>query len=244
MTKAMVLRRSTLVVAVKDHIWTTELGAYTYKYLVKYRKSLGEGVIRKIRFTPRPSEFKKKKRKSAEYEPETVKLPKKDEKKIRELLSEIEDEKARGIMEKFLVEKFRYERWMKKRGATPCEKCGILVEKGRTFCFFCQLELEEKSREKAAQVIRDKPWITFKEASKKIIPLSADAFAGERQRVMNALYREIVDGIDAKDPEMKPELKGRIITYAMMKTGRKPAELKDDVLVKEIPGFMYGYYKC
>lgn len=243
-TMAESIKSGVLFVATKDHIWAAELSNFTLKFTERFNRLLGREMVRKIRFAPKPTLFvKDKKKKKSEYDPQSAELSKKDEKKVQEWTKDLKDEKARALVQKLLAEKFKYESWMKKHGAAQCFKCGVLIEKGRSFCFFCTLEMEENNVKLLGEAIEETPWITFQEAAQKITPLSFSVFRDVKDRIVNALHKEIVGLMETAGKSRERETKSKIVTLAMMKAEKKPAELKDEVLIENLSPFMYEYYK-
>lgn len=243
-TRAESLKGGTLTVAALDHIWASELGSFSYQYMEKYRRLMKREVVKSIRFVPRPRLFQKGGRKEPEpYDPRSLSLSPGELKKVQEVSLKVDDEKARALVESMLAEKLKYEQWMKKRGGRPCFGCGVMVEKGASFCFFCAREMEENSRAALREALRETPYVTFKEVSRGIVPLTMETYREVKDRMAGELYAQIVDGMEKAGPGDASRVKGQIITLAMLKTGKKSAELKDDVLREAVSPYMYKFYK-
>jgi hypothetical protein len=249
------LRGTVLLISTVDHIWAAELSTFTHHYLERYKKLLGEGVVKDIRFKADPGFFDtKKKRKKKEYDPESMDLPQKEEKKISELVNDISDEKCRELMEKFLRGKVKYERWLKKHGGDNCFGCGVMLEKGHTFCPHCTRELEQTNTRKLRELLENTPWVTYSEATKAVTPISIELYDEIKEKLMESIYRDIIESMETVSKGFKKsqrtteqdrktaEIKGKIITWAMLKSGQKPAQLTDDNLKKILPEVMYKFY--
>ncbi len=240
------IKGDTLFVGVKDPIWATELSHFQLKYIQRFRELLGDDSIRHIRFVPRPGLLMEKKNKKAKgvYDPRSMKLPAGDERKIQAIIGEIRDEKARVLMAGFLREKYKYDRWMKKQGASPCPACGVLVPKGQTLCVFCQIKVEEKNRENLIHLLEENPWLSYSDACNRIPSLAGDMFRAVRKKIINDLYREVVNEMETSTPDTVPDTKRKIVTLAMMMIGMKPSQLSDQVLGEHLSSRMYQFYKA
>jgi hypothetical protein len=249
------LRGTVLFISTVDHIWASELSTFKYHYMERYNKLLGEGVVRDIRFKADPGFFDtKKKRKNKEYNSESVELTKKEEKKISELIEDISDEKCRELMEKFLRGKAKYERWLKKHGGDNCFGCGVMLNKGLTFCPHCIRELEQSNAHKLRELLENTPWITYGEAAKAITPISVELYDEIKEKLMESTYRYIIESMETVSRESRSSkksaeiesrtagIKGKIITWGMLKSGNKPAQLTNENLKKILPEVMFLFY--
>jgi len=243
-TRTISLKDGTLYVAARDHIWAAELGNFSFNLIVRYNKLLKEELIKKIRFISKPTVFiKAKKKKKNLFLPESAPLRKRDRKKIDGIIEKVRDEKARELLERLLVGKYKYEGWQEKRGGVRCLQCGVLLEKGKEICFFCSSELESRSREKLGNMLSGLPWLSYDRASKIITPLSREMYLDVRIKKINDLFREITRMMEKMDRSRIDGVKDKIVTLAMMKTCKGPSELKDDIFAGAVPLFMYRFYK-
>ena len=248
-TRPYALRGDTLYVGVKDPIWASELNGMQLQYINSLSKLLKSDHVRRIRFVPRPALFreakKKKRKETAEgYDPGEIKLSAKDEKKIIEMTASINDETARELMARFLREKVKYDLWMKKNGASPCPMCGVLIPKGRTLCLFCQVKVEEKNRENLVHLLEETPWISYKDACNRVSSLAGDLYREVKRKMIDALYREIVEEMETAFGVEVSRVKSKIVTLAMMMSGKMPAQLSDKVLGENLSRGMYKFYKA
>lgn len=247
-TKAEKLRGKILFISTLDHIWAAELSHFESFYVEKYNKLVGAGVVEDIRFQAKPSAFLRRKKKATDaYDVSDVTLTKKEQKEIEEITLQIKDERLRKMAEKFLCTKKKSEKWLIKHGGVKCFGCGAIIEKGRTFCLHCLFLLENKNREALLHLMEDKPWLSFKEVLSNIGPVSIELYDEIKKQLLNKLYGEVVESVEklrkSDDEKAVSRLKGKIITVAMLKSGRKPAELSDEVLRKILPEAMYNFFK-
>lgn len=245
-TRAQKLSGRILFVAVKDHIWASELSHFKYQYIKKFKKMLGAGVVEDIRFKADWNAFKapggKQKK---EYSPEDTEVTKTDRKKIEKILSDVKDEKTRQLLFPLLAEKFKYERWLKKKGGEKCLACGVMIPTKKSFCPHCTDELEKKNLERLKETLAEKPWISYSKISNDIKPLSRDTFDRVKSDIAEKIYRNVIESMEKVrkgDEEEVSRIKGEIITLAMLRSGEKPAGLKNDLLKKVLPAGMYKFY--
>jgi predicted nucleic acid-binding Zn ribbon protein len=259
-SKAIKLRGNVLTIAVVDHIWAAELTNFTYQYMTKYTKFLGTGIVTEIRFKTDPQAFLEPKKSSKKYDPENVEIPKKEIAKAKELASGINDERVRELMEKFFINKFKHDRWLKKHGGTNCFSCGVMLTKGLSFCPHCLRTIERENAIKLKEALEDAPWLSYKEALKSINPISEELYDEIKTDMISKMHRNIIDTIekiknikiapgdeaktDTIDKEsVSAEIKSWIIAFAMLSTGNRPAKLTDDVLKKCLSTTMYSFFR-
>lgn len=236
------LKGNVLFVAAKDHIWASELSNYKLQYLQKYEKLLGKGIIRDIRFRGKPNLFETgKKKKAVDFDPEAIELNKKEQKKVDDVLADIKDEKTREVIQRFFLDKIKHDRWLKRHGGQECFGCGVMIEKGKNFCLHCTMELEKKNAPILRELIENTPWISFEEAVAQVNPITRDLFLSIKESLAERIHGKIAKMIDKRTGE-PAAIKSLIITLVMLKTGKKPAQLKDGVIRKAIPSYMHEFF--
>ncbi|MFP4496793.1 MAG: DciA family protein [Vulcanimicrobiota bacterium] len=247
-TQALKLRGKILFVGVKDHIWATELSGFKYQFLKKFNKLLGTGIVEDIRFQVNPSLFRKtEENEPVVYEFQEIELSARDEEEIENEICLIEDEKTRQMMRKFLEGKKKYEKWLKKRGGKPCPNCGAMIEKDEPLCPPCIIDRQGQDSQKLVEILNQTPWLDFRESKKQLSTLDFHLYCMVRDSLVEGLKNEVYDAlknIKARENNIDTaDLKTRIITFAMMKSGMPPARMTDDNLKKILPFSFYKYYQ-
>ncbi|MCE1246355.1 MAG: DUF721 domain-containing protein [Firmicutes bacterium] len=237
-----------LHIAVRDHIWANEMSLREYEFLKRYEKILGRGVVNKIYFRAEPTEFgKKKKQKNGEddYSIDSLELGEKDKEKVESALIGLTDEKTIELARKILTRNLLYEKWILEHGGVRCFHCGVAIEKNLTFCPVCVRELEKRNASLLKKELENRPWLSFSEAIKTVNPITYSLYCD----VKSSIIADAEDSIDRlmTPPENQRDisaLKLEIITLAMLLSEKPPSQLKDEVVIETLPGWMYQIYKA
>lgn len=248
-SKATNLRGDTLYVVVKDHIWANEMSMLELEYLEKYEKLLGQGVVKKIFFQAKPQAFKKKKGKKEEtaeeeFSLEGIELDEEESEKIDNILKEIKDEETETLARDILTRAAKLERWLISHGGHKCHGCGVVIEPDISYCPICLRDLERKNIKVLFEALERKPWLSYEEAIKNIMPLSYGTYLALKSAKIAYIEGEIAGEMGKpKDEIAINELKMSIITLGMLKSGTPPSRLTDYVLSSCLPEEMYLVYK-
>lgn len=248
-SKATNLRGDTLYVLVKDHIWANEMSMLELDYLEKYEKLLGAGIVKKIFFQAKPQAFVKKGKKSEEDMPEefsleNIELDEDESGKIENILKEITDEETETLARRILTHAAKLERWLMNHGGHKCHGCGVVIEPDISYCPVCLRELERKNIKVLFEALERKPWLSYEEAIKNIMPLSYGTYTELKSAKIRVLEEEIADEMGKPKEEIQVnELKMSIITLGMLKSGKPPSRLTDTVLFSCLPEKMFEVYK-
>lgn len=243
-TKPLRIRGKTLIVAVKDHIWATEVSHFSKNYIARIEKLLGKGFIKKIKFTTKPSLFLPKEKDNSN---KTISLPPDVLKKIDSFVENIKNTHTKELVKKMLISKAEYEEYIKNKGGNRCSICGAMVEKKGNFCTYCLFDMEQKGISLLKEVLEEKPWVSFSQIEKEIFPVSYQTFQEIKKSKIERLYKKIVDDMH-KIKKNTPtyflsDIKLKIIVLAMLKLEKPPAMLKDEILKENLPPFMYQFLK-
>ncbi|MCD4786538.1 MAG: DUF721 domain-containing protein [Candidatus Eremiobacteraeota bacterium] len=236
-----------LFIAVKDHIWASEMTHFAYTYLKRYSKLMGPGVINKIYFRAKPGGFdsEDKDGDEEEFNLESVELDDQEIKKVQFAVSGIEDETTRELAQKIFTKALKFDKWLLMHGGKKCFHCGVVIEKNMTFCPICVRELERENAGKLKEAFQEEPWLTFEKAIKKINPLSHSLFSEVKTGIIEGLEESIDSHMSKKNKENIDSLqvKSEIITLAMLATEKPPSKLSDKVLNDYLPTRLYRFYK-
>lgn len=236
-----------LFIAVKDHIWASEMTHFAYTYLKRYSKLMGPGVINRIYFRAKPGELDPEynEEDKEEFNPESVVLDNEEKKKIQSAVSGIDDETTRGLAEKIFSRAMKFEKWMLMHGGKKCFHCGVVIEKNMTFCPICVRELEKENASRLRDALEKEPWLTFDKAIKKINPISYNLFSEVKTGLIERLEESIDLQMSKKNKEEidSMQVKSEIITLAMLATEKPPSKLSDNLLADYLPARLYRFYK-
>jgi len=203
------------------------------------------GIVSKIYFRVNFQSFSKSKKKSIEkYDLESVKLTKKERKKIDSVLSEVKDSETRDLAERILVRAEKFEKWLLKHGGRKCLHCGVVIEPEMSFCPICTRYLEKQNIGRLKTAMESKPWLTYPEAVTTISPLSYNLYSSIRSDMIDEL-RSVINNLIAKDRGKLDisVIRTAIITLAMMRTGKQPSQLNDRAMMECLSGNMFKFYK-
>ncbi len=243
------LRGDTLYVLVKDHIWANEMSMLELEYLEKYEKLLGPGIVKKIFFQAKPHAFGKKNKKTNEEIPEEfnldgIELDKEETEKIENVLKDITDGETEALARRILTRAAKLERWLIEHGGHKCHGCGVVIEPDISYCPVCLRELERKNIKVLFEALERKPWLSYEEAIKSILPLSYGTYIELKSAKIGVLEGEIAGEMSKPKEEIQMnELKMSIITLGMLKSGKPPSRLTDGVLSSCLPEEMFQVYK-
>lgn len=243
------LRGNILYVLVKDHIWANEMSMLELEYLEKYEKLLGPGIVKKIFFQAKPHAFGKKNKKTDEDVPEEfdlegIELDNEETEKIENVLKDIADEETEALARRILTHAAKLERWLINHGGHKCHGCGVVIEPDISYCPVCLRELERKNIKVLFEALERKPWLSYEEAIKSILPLTYGTYTELKFAKIRVLEEEIADEMNKPKEEIQiNELKMSIITLGMLKSGKPPSHLKDSVLSSCLPEEMFEVYK-
>jgi hypothetical protein len=236
-----------LHVVVKDHIWASEMSMQEYEFLKRYSKILGKNIVNKIYFKADPSEFGKKKKNREDeegFEHEKIELNEQERKKIDDVLTEIKDDKTRMLADTILTRTSKHEKWVLLHGGVRCFHCGVAIEKNETFCHICVRELEKLNAAKLRKEVERRPWISYAEAIKTINPISYSLFCDVKSAIIAEVEENITSMSSGNSSSIDAQgLKLEIITLAMLLSEKPPSQLKDEVVMETLPGWMYSFYK-
>ena len=243
------LRGNILYVLVKDHIWANEMSMLELEYLEKYEKLLGPGVVKKIFFQAKPHAFDKKDKKTngevpEEFNLDGIELDREENEKIENVLKEITDEETEALARRILTHAAKLERWLVNHGGHKCHGCGVVIEPDITYCPICLRELERRNIKVLFEALERKPWLSYEEAAKTIIPLSYGTYAELKSAKLRVLEEEIAYEMNREKEDIQVnELKMSIITMGMLKSGKPPSKLTDPVLSSCLPEKLFEVYK-
>lgn len=125
-------------------------------------------------------------------------------------------------------------------GWRQCGVCGGIFEGPEEFCFLCQKARRDDRKKKMLKLIRSTPWEGYARIKQQIPDATRQEYEKIQHEFSSYLKDEMfrmVNEINRKKggPELKGALRRLAADYTLLKSGKEPLHLKDD-LVREIVG--------
>lgn len=227
-TQAMFVKGGILWVSPSSSSWATELSFHKKELIKKINQKLKKPVIKDIR-TLSPSTFTPPE--APKDEPSWTDIP-----LSKEALDEIEttlkdlDEKLKKALTPLLIKEKKWKIWRELNKDRTCSVChGALSENGR--CPWCELYSKIEEEEKLRRLFLKTPWIKFGDAKEKIKNITEQKFFQLRKRIAQEVIEEANYLISSAGSSLE-QIKIKLMTYAMLKSGKEPVEISDEELKK------------
>jgi len=139
LTKPLQVREGTIFVEVRSHVLAQELSMLKEEYIKRINKLLGEERVRDIRFrVGAGGALRQREREEEAIKLEEVPLSTEEREEIDHLVREVDDERLREALRRFLITERRIEKVRLERGFRRCPRCGGLHRDGEELCIYCQ----------------------------------------------------------------------------------------------------------
>jgi hypothetical protein len=112
---------------------------------------------------------------------------------IEELVTTISDETLKDKFRKIIRKDAALKRVKHNQGWVKCNTCGVLCPPGEIICTICKLDKKEEHKNKLRQLIKQVPWLTYKECCQYADCVISD-YITIKEELKDALLREIVAG--------------------------------------------------
>ena len=127
-----------LLVATDTPAWAQELQMRRGDLLERLAEQVGPGIIREIHFRSGLRRARRRGVTAAQAErPADIKLSRRQERKIRGAVANIEDIDLRGRAERAFLSLARMTAWRKRTRWRRCKRCGQWQRSGRRWCASC-----------------------------------------------------------------------------------------------------------
>lgn len=227
-TQAMFVKNGILWVSPSSSSWATELSFHKRELIKKINQKLKKPVIKDIR-TLSPSTFTSIEAPKEEPSWQDIPLSKEAMYEIEENLKDL-DEKLKKALTPLLIKEKKWKIWRELNKEETCSIChGALSENGR--CPWCELSSKIEEEEKLRRLFMKTPWIKSGEAKEKIKNITEQKFNAFRKKVAQEVIEEANYLISRAGSSLE-QIKIKLMTYAMLKSGKAPAEISDEDLKK------------
>ena len=147
-SEAEAVRDGVLLVATDSPAWAHELQMRQQELLRILADRLGPGVIRQIHFRSglRRRRQQSSRQRGATLRPAEFKLSGRQEKRVAEAASKVEDEELRLRVQRALTSLARIAEWRKQHNWRRCRRCGQWQRVGRWWCSSCSYSGRRRRR--------------------------------------------------------------------------------------------------
>lgn len=198
--RAMRIENGILWVTVSHSAWSHHLHMMKMELLHKITAfSNGMQWVKDIRFTTGslPPDFSPEEETDHEVYPaevaQVLQLEAADWELIQQQISEIKDEQLKGRVKRILCRQRALLKAKRQLGWKKCIVCGMYCPPNKEFCIVCGLEKKEAAIQKTLGMLKEVPWLTYKDVCQQE-PVSVAVYAAARQRWIDALHRDLYNG--------------------------------------------------
>jgi hypothetical protein len=238
-TRPAYVKSGILFVMTKSSSWANQLTFFKDDLIKKINNSLGEKIIKDIRFQVGfVDQAKITESRNQMKNVETCSLDEKECKKIGKVVKNVKDRELQYKLKTILTKDVKYKKIKEEKGFRKCAICNAYIEEANDICYICRETGNSKRIDMVKAVLEEAPWLANDELEKTVPGLVEI----ECEIAKYKLIQEITDRLDEaifeymQNPGVENSKKMKILAHSLacLKFQLEPACLDRSVVERAI----------